>query len=604
MAEETQRRLAAIVAADVVGYSRLMGADEIGTLAALRACRSELVDPMIGRHGGRIVKTTGDGLLLEFPSVVAAVECAIAVQQGLAARNQGVADDRAIRLRVGVHVGDIIIEGDDIFGNGVNIAARIEPLSEPGGISLSDDAYRQVRDRLEVAWEDGGEHEAKNIARPIRIWRWRDHRGQPAALGPSSGPAPAPTPVLAPAPNGAEPLELPSKPSVAVLPFDNMSGDPEQEYFADGMTEDLITDLSKVSGLFVVARNSSFVFKGKSVDIREAAQRLGVRYVVEGSVRKAGAHVRINVQLIDALSGGHLWAERYDGSVDNVFELQDDVGAKVVSALSVRLRGDETERLHRVHTHNLDAYELYVRAKATPFPPIPERINAAREMFEQVMEMAPDYAGGYAGVSWMLGFSAIFGHVDMAETAARAEALARKAVECDDSFGWSYVALAQALLLQGRHDEAMIAIDKAHALQPNDADTHAYRAFFLALSGHPELGVDPIDQALRLNPQFVNGPYLNLRCVIKAIGQDYEGAVASFEQNIARHGPVGPPVLCWAATAYWALGRREEAARVAARLAERFPAFRLEHWNFFELIRSPDDRRRMHDLMRAAGLPE
>jgi adenylate cyclase len=364
MSEGTKRRLAAIVAADVVGYSRLMGADETGTLATLRAHRSELIDPLIEKHGGRIVKTTGDGLLLEFPSVIAAVEFAIAAQEGIVARNEGVPDLEAMRFRIGVHVGDVIIEGEDLFGNGVNIAARIEPLAEPDGISLSDDAYRQVRDRLDVIWEDGGEHEVKNIARPIQVWHWlRNGQQSPTQQSIES-----------------EPLELPDKPSIAVLPFDNMSGDPEQEFFADGMTEDLITDLSKISGMFVVARNSSFVFKGQPIDVRDAARQLGVRYVLEGSVRKAGSRVRINVQLIDAVSGGHLWAERYDGTVENVFELQDDVGAKVVAALAVRLQGDENARLQRVHTHNLNAYELYVRAKSTPYPPIPERIEAAREM--------------------------------------------------------------------------------------------------------------------------------------------------------------------------------------------------------------------------------
>jgi adenylate cyclase len=588
MSEGTKRRLAAIVAADVVGYSRLMGADETGTLATLRAHRSELIDPLIEKHGGRIVKTTGDGLLLEFPSVIAAVEFAIAAQEGIVARNEGVPDLEAMRFRIGVHVGDVIIEGEDLFGNGVNIAARIEPLAEPDGISLSDDAYRQVRDRLDVIWEDGGEHEVKNIARPIQVWHWlRNGQQSPTQQSIES-----------------EPLELPDKPSIAVLPFDNMSGDPEQEFFADGMTEDLITDLSKISGMFVVARNSSFVFKGQPIDVRDAARQLGVRYVLEGSVRKAGSRVRINVQLIDAVSGGHLWAERYDGTVENVFELQDDVGAKVVAALSVRLQGDENARLQRVHTHNLNAYELYVRAKSTPYPPIPERIEAAREMFEQVIEMDPEFAGGYAGVSWMLAFGAMFGHSDANEPAARAAALARRAVELDDSFGWSYVALCLALLLQGRHEEAIAAADEAVARQPNDADAHTYRGLVLALSGQPELGIEPVDHAIRLNPQFVNGPYLNLRGIVMIMARDYDVGVRSFEENIARHGPVGPPVLAWAASAYWALDRRDEAERMVVQLATRFPAFRLKNWNFFKLIQSPDDRRRLHDLMRAAGVPE
>jgi adenylate cyclase len=588
MPEGTQRRLAAIVAADVVGYSRLMGADETGTLAALFTHRSEHIDPTIDKHGGRIVKTTGDGLLLEFPSVVDAVKCAIAMQDGMAARNAGVSDDKAIRFRIGVHVGDVIIEGDDIYGDGVNIAARIEPLAEPDGVSLSDDAYRQVRDRLDVRWEDGGEHEVKNIARPIQVWRWLNSGQQ--------------SPAHAPGENAM--LELPDRPSIAVLPFDNMSGDPEQEYFADGMTEDLITDLSKVSGMFVVSRNSSFTFKGRPVDIREVARRLGVRYVLEGSVRKAGSRVRINVQLIDAINDRHLWAERYDGTVENVFELQDDVGAKVVSALSVRLRGDEGARLQRVHTHNLNAYELYVRAKATPYPPVPERIEAAREMFEQVIEMDPDFAGGYAGVSWTLGWSGVFGHFDVDETAKRAVTLARKAVEIDGSFGWSYVGLGLALLLQGRHDEAIAAVNEAVARQPNDADAHASRGLILAFSGHPELGIEPVERAIRLNPQFVNGPYLNMRSVIMVMARDYAGSVLSFEENIARHGPIGPPILAWAQTAYWALGRADDAKRIAVQLATRFPAFRLGNWNFLELVRSREERRGFCELMRSAGLPE
>ena len=589
MAEATKRKLAAIVAADVVGYSRLMGADEVGTLAALRAHRSELLDPLIERHGGRIVKTTGDGLLLEFPSIVAAVECAIASQDGIADRNQGISDDKAIRFRIGVHIGDVIIEDDDIFGDGVNIAARIEPLAEPGGIALSDDAHRQVRDRLEVAWTDGGEHQTKNIARPIRIWRWvKDGQEIPPA------PAAAET----------EALELPDKPSIAVLPFDNMSGDTEQDYFADGMTEDLITDLSKIGGLFVVARNSSFALKGQPIDIREAAQRLGVRYVLEGSVRKAGARIRINAQLIDAPTGGHLWAERYDGTVENVFELQDEVGAKVVSALSIHLTGDESERLQRVHTRNLDAYELFVRAKSTPYPPLPDRIDSARELFEEVIRLDPDFAGGYAGVASMLVFTTIWGHGDLSDVAARAETLARRAIEMDDAFGWSYTALSLALLLKGEHEAAIAAANEAVAHQPNDADAHAFLGFPLAFAGQPERAVEPIETAIRLSPQFVGSPYLNLLCISHLLAQNYDIAALSYERNRQQHGPVGPPALCWAAAAYWALGREDETDRVKAQLRDQFPAFRLENWNFFKLVRSPDDRQRLFDLMRSAGLPQ
>lgn len=583
--QETQRRLAAIVAADVVGYSRLMGADETGTLAALRKLRADLVDPAISGHGGRIVKTMGDGLLLEFPSVVDAVKCAVAVQRAMTAHTATVSDDRAIRYRIGIHIGDIIIEGDDIFGDGVNIAARVEPLAQTGGICLSDDAYRQVRDRVDIAWTDGGTHQVKNIARPLQVWRWQHD------AGPSMEP-------VQPAP-----LPLPDKPSIAVLPFNNMSGDPEQDYFADGMTEDLITDLSKISSLFVVARNSCFAFKGQAVDVRDAARRLGVRYVLEGSVRKAGPRVRINAQLIDATSGGHLWADRYDGAIEDVFELQDEVGAKVVSALAVHLTGDEQRRLNQVHTRNLEAYELFVRAKSTPYPPLPERLESARKMFEQVIDLDPDFAGGHAGVSWILSFGAMFGHADISPIAERAVALSEKAISLDESFGMGHVAAALALQLKGKHDEAIAAADAAVERQPNDADAHALRGLVLAFAGQAGRGLAPIEHAIRLNPQFVNSPFRNLRSCIMLLAQDYEGSARSFEENVQREGPVGPPVLCWAAASYTAVGRKDDATRARTELAARFPAFRLTGWNFPKLIKSPEHRARYIDLMNAAEVP-
>ena len=581
MAEErTERRLAGIMSADVAGYSRLMGKDETGTLSALKALRKDVFAPQVTAHKGRVVKLMGDGALVEFPSIVNAVDCAVAVQRALADRATG----EAIRLRIGINLGDIIIEGSDIYGDGVNVAARIQEVAEPGGIALSGPAYDQVLGKVKANFTDDGERELKNIAKSVRVWRWTNDVGATTGL--------------------VEPLALPDKPSIAVLPFTNMSGDPEQEHFADGMTEDLITDLSKVSGMFVVARNSSFAFKGQSIDIREAARRLGVRYVLEGSVRKAGSRIRINAQLIDAVSGGHLWAERYDGTVENVFELQDNVGARVVSALAIHLIGDESARLQRVHTRNLEAYELYVQAKATPYPPIPKRIEAAREMFERVIELDPEFAGGYAGVSWMLGFAATWGNSDAGPAVARALSLARKAVEVDDTFGWSYMTLALALQLQGKHEEAIAAADEAIIRQPNDADAHAYRGIILAFAGHPELGLEPIERAIRLNPQFANSPYLNLRSGITFLAQDYDSAVWSYEENIKRQGPVGPPVLCWVAAAYWALNKPDDAAHAVTHLATRFPAFRLSSWNFLKLLRSPEDRQRIHDLMRAAGLPE
>jgi TolB-like protein/class 3 adenylate cyclase len=340
-----QRKLAAIVAADVVGYSRLMGRDESGTLAALKSIRQEVVDPAIASHGGRIVKTTGDGLLLEFPSVVNAVRCAVEVQTAMADRTAGTAEDRRIIFRIGINLGDIIVEGDDIFGDGVNVAARLQEIAAPGGICVSSRVHEDVRDRLDTGFDDGGTQALKNIARPIQVWRW-----QPAT---AVQPKPAPATTA---------LPLPDKPSIAVLPFQNMSGDPEQEYFADGIVEDITTALSRFKSLFVIARNSSFTYKGRAVDVKQVGHELGVRYVVEGSVRKASGRVRITAQLIDALSGNHIWADHYDRILDDFFAIQEEITRSIVGAIAPEIEASEVAKVRR--PTNLTAYELAVRANA------------------------------------------------------------------------------------------------------------------------------------------------------------------------------------------------------------------------------------------------
>jgi TolB-like protein/class 3 adenylate cyclase len=349
------RRLAAILAADMVGYSRLMGLDEVGTVQALREHRST-ADPLIAQHGGRVVKTTGDGLLIEFGSVVGAVECALGLQRLATERNTGTAADRRMEGRIGIHIGDVLIEGDDILGDGVNIAARLEGLAEPGGICISDDAFRQVRGKIETEFVDTGEQSLKNIASPLRVYRVR-----PASLS---------EPRLAPAPS----LPLPDKPSIAVLPFANMSGDPEQEYFADGMVEEIITALSRIRWLFVIARNSTFTYKSQAVDVKQVGRELGVRYALEGSVRKAGGRVRITAQLIDALSGTHLWADRFDGSLEDVFDLQDQVAISVAGVIEPALQAAEMRRSAARPTTDLSTYDLYLRALATFFPTTKDRL--------------------------------------------------------------------------------------------------------------------------------------------------------------------------------------------------------------------------------------
>jgi len=369
-----ERRLAAILAADVAGYSRLMGEDEEGTLAALRAVRRELGDPKIAEHRGRIVKTTGDGLLVEFASVVDAVRCAVELQREMIARNAAAPAQRRIEFRMGINLGDVIIEDGDIFGDGVNIAARLEALAEPGGILLSAAAHEQVRDRLDIALDDLGEQQVKNITRPVRTYR--------IALGASS---------RAVLPVGA-PLPLPDKPSLAVLPFQNMSGDPEQEYFVDGMVEEITTAIARLPWLFVIARNSAFTYKGKPVDVKRVAQELGVRYVLEGSLRKAGNRVRITGQLIDTTTGAHIWADRFDGTLDDIFELQDQVASSVAGAIEPKLRQSEIERASRKPAASLTAYDLYLRALAQHHRYTEEGVAEAVVLARQALAIDPSYA--------------------------------------------------------------------------------------------------------------------------------------------------------------------------------------------------------------------
>jgi adenylate cyclase len=381
--ERVERRLAAILCADVVEYSRLMGADEEKTLAVLKSHRRELVDPLIDQHRGRIFKTTGDGMLIEFASVVDAVRCAVVMQQGMEDRNVSRPETERIRFRIGINLGDVIHDEGDIFGDGVNVAARLQTLAEPGEICVSASVREQVGEKLPIGFADRGEHAVKNIARPVRVYRV-EKRGEPRA-GPANEAATAP-------------LALPDRPSIAVLPFANMSGDPEQDYFVDGMVEDIITGLSRIKWLFVIARNSSFAYKGKSPDIRQVGRELGVRYVLEGSVRKAAGRVRITGQLVEAEPGRHIWAERYDRALDDVFALQDEITASVVGAMEPSLRQAEIERVKRKRPDSLDAYDFVLRAAPLVDPPMPDGASQALLLLERALAREPEYAlaHGYA----------------------------------------------------------------------------------------------------------------------------------------------------------------------------------------------------------------
>jgi adenylate cyclase len=480
----TTRRLDAIMAVDVAGYSRLMGEDEEGTLAALRAVRRELGDPKIAEHRGRIVKTTGDGLLVEFASVVDAVRCAVELQREMIARNAATPAGRRIEFRMGINVGDIIIEDGDIFGDGVNIAARLEAMAEPGGICLSAAAHEQVRDRLDLAFVDLGEQEVKNITRPLRTYA--------VALGGSSHAA------LSVAP----PLPLPDKPSLAVLPFQNLTGDAEQEYFVDGMVEEITTAIARLPWLFVIARNSSFAYKGKLVDVKQVAQELGVRYVLEGSVHKAGTRVRITGQLIDTTTGAHIWANRFDGALDDIFDLQDQVASGVAGAIEPKLRQSEIERTSRKPTANLTAYDLFLRALAQSYRYTEEGLAEAVILARQALAVDPSYAPAAAMVGWCRVLQRLQGWGALsADAAAEACRLARQALEAERDDAETISQAARTLFrLAGEVAMAAAALDRALALNPNAAHAWLTKGHIHALRNQPEAAIEAIERARRLSP--------------------------------------------------------------------------------------------------------
>jgi TolB-like protein/class 3 adenylate cyclase len=483
--ERVERRLAAIMAADVVGYSRLMGADEEGTLASLRTLRRELIHPKFDQHKGRIVKTTGDGMLVEFASVVDAVRCAVEMQREMVVRNLGVPDDQRIEIRVGINLGDIIVEDGDIFGDGVNVAARLEALAEPGGICVSRVVRDQVRDKLDFSFDDMGEQAVKNIARPVRVFHVRVTE---SAIAPPE----SPTPMLA----------LPDKPSLVVLPFQNMSGDPEQEYFVDGMVEEITTAIARLPWLFAIARNSAFTYKGRAVDVKQVAQELGVRYVLEGSVRKAGNRVRIAGQLIDTTTGAHIWAARFDGALDDIFELQDQVASSVAGAIEPKLRQSEIERASRKPTANLTAYDLYLRALAQSYRYTDEAFAEAVVLAREALAIDPSYTPAAAMVGWcrMLQRTQGWGALSDEDT-GEACRLARQALEAArDDAETIWQAALTLFFLAGEAAMAAAALDRAMALNPNSANAWLARGIIHAWRNQPEAAIEAIERARRLSP--------------------------------------------------------------------------------------------------------
>ena len=565
MAEERlQRRLAAILSADVVGYSRLMGIDEAGTLARLKALRRDLIDPNIAAHSGRIVKLMGDGVLVEFGSAVDAIACAIEIQKHVREHDAGRSEANPIQFRVGINVGDIII-------------------AAPGGISLSEDAWRQVLGKVAANFVDSGEQSLKNIARPVRVYR--------VELGREGT-----TPPTAPA------SAVPDKPSIAVLPFTNMSGDAEQDYFCDGLVEDIITTLSKLAGLRVIARNSSFVYKGRSVDVREAAKQLGVRYVLEGSVRKSGNRIRITAQLIDAKDGTHLWAERYDRAVDDIFAIQDEITLVLATEMQVKLTEGEQARLRYTTTHNVEAWTYWAQGMSHYRQAVTkEKMGPARHYWEKALALDPNSASLNAMLGFMHCLDARFGWWDDRETAIeRATAYADRALEIDLGNADAYTTSSLILLMQKRYDEAVADARKAVQLAPGSADAAELASFVLTPSGYPEEAVVQSEKAIALSPNYP-AVYLGTLGNAYRLSGRTEKAIAAFNAYHARSPGFG---LTDIVIAYQETGQPEEARRTAEQLMAARPNFTIGGWLKTQFIRRDTARVEADTAaLRAAGLP-
>ena len=557
MAEErVQRRLAAILAADVAGYSRLMGVDEEGTLSALKELRRELADPKIKEHRGRIVKTNGDGLLVEFASVVDAVRCAVEVQYEMAERNAGMPEEQRIQFRIGINLGDIIKDGRDIHGDGVNIAARLEALAEPGGICVNRVVRDQVRDKLDFAFEDAGEQRVKNIARPLRVYRIRPGR----SAGDTMGAAQAP-------------LALPDKPSVAVLPFTNMSGDAEQEFVSDGIAEDVITALSRYPSLFVIARNSSFTYKGRAVDVKQVGRELGVRYVLEGSVRKAGNRIRVTAQLVEAGTGNHVWADRYDRDLADIFAVQDEITEAVTISIAPAIADAELQRAVRKPPDSLDAWAAYQRGLWHLSEASPDDNTIAQKFFRQAIDLDPTFAGGYSGLALaQLQAAAVYQKLGLLEAQSSAEALARRAVALDGADAEARSCLGWALQARGELQGALSEIERALGMSPNLAVAHGQRGATLIFAGRPREGLAAVQTSIRLDPR---DPFSAIRLLHIACGlyfsREYEEAIEAAKQLI-RSYPDFPMIYRWPAAALGQLGRTAEAKEALDKAVSLAPA--------------------------------
>jgi len=558
-----ERRLTAILAADVVGYSRLMGLNESGTLDALDTLRTDFINPKISEHQGRIVKLTGDGMLVEFPSVVNAVACATDIQRGIRNRNAGVPQDRRIELRIGVNVGDVIVQGQDIFGDGVNVAARLESIAAPGGIMISGSVRDHIGNRLDLAFEDMGEQTLKNIETPIRVYRV--HMQTPAAPGTRD--------------KKAAQHEQVEKPAIAVLPFDNMSGDPEQEYFSDGITEDIITDLSKVSGLLVIARNTAFTYKGKAVKVQQVAQELGVPFILEGSVRKAGARVRVTAQLISSENSAHVWADRYDRDLTDIFAIQDEITHAIVEQLRVKLLPQEKKSIQQTPTDNVEAYTFYLKGRQFIERRSKAYYHLAREMFAKAVELDPFYARAYAGIADCDSFLLLHYHV---ENVAIDDILATsaKALALDSGLAEAHASRGLALSVEKRYEEAKAEFEQAIALDPNSYEGHYFYGRACFTQGKLEQAATLFEHVAEIKPDDYQSLILSIQ-IYRSLGRDADiksaarRGVERAERYLALH-PDNPRSATAAAVGLVTLGDND---RARARLARALAIDPNDVWN-------------------------
>lgn len=586
--DRLDRRLSAILAADVAGYSRLMGLDEEGTLAQLKKHRADLIDPKIAEHRGRIVKTTGDGMLAEFASAVEATRCAVDIQLSMASANLNIAAPKRIELRIGIHVGDIISDDGDIFGDGVNIAARLEGLADPGGVCVSARVQEDAEGRLDVVFKDSGEQQLKNIARPVRVYRIQ--------IGRPEGPQASTTPMLA----------LPGKPSVAVLPFVNMSGDVEQDYFADGMTEDITMALSRFRFLFVISRNSSFTYKGRAVDVKQIGRELGVRYVLAGSVRRSGPKIRVTGQLIDASTGNHLWANNFDGTLDDIFDLQDKVTSSVVGALIPTMRHAEIERAKHRPTENADAHITHMRGIASLYLWTKAGIDDALRLAYEAIKLDPDYsmAYGLAATCYVVRKSAGW-TADRVKEMTEVENLTRRAAEAgrDDAWALGSCGFATASIL-GDLETAVSLMDRALAVNANLALIWAQSAYVRAWLGEPELALVHVERAKRLSPvdphMFVmNGAESMAHFVARRFDEAFVAAESALRLN-----PFFSQGTRLVVASAALLGRAQDAKKYLARLQMLDPELRVSNLADRVNFRQPDDFALLADGLRKGGVPE